>query len=212
MRHGEVEGNSTAAGGRLTFAGWVDKPLTARGETQAQATAKRFSSEKIDVVLSSDLIRARRTAELIAAPHALEVRVESAFRELNYGAWEGLGLEEIERDYLDIWQARQRDAESVAPPDGENYADLWRRLEPAWESLVNGFAADANVVLVAHNGTLRTLICHLLGAPVNNLKRIQTSNCGVSLVEIARNADIEYSISDEIVLRTINDTHHLNGI
>ena len=201
-----------AAGGRLTFAGWVDKPLTARGETQAQAVAKRFEREKLEAIYSSDLSRARRTAELIAQPHKLEVRVESAFRELSYGVWEGLGLEEIERDWLDLWRARQADAENVAPPEGENYADLWRRLEPAWESLVNGFGKEANVVLVAHNGTIRTLICHLLGAPVNNLKRIQTSNCGVTLVEIAREANIEYSMCDEVVLRCINDTQHLDEI
>ena len=201
-----------AAGGRLTFAGWVDKPLTARGETQAQAVAKRFEREKLEAIYSSDLSRARRTSELIAHPHKLEVRVESAFRELSYGVWEGLGLEEIERDWLETWRARQADAENVAPPEGENYADLWRRLEPAWESLVNGFGKEANVVLVAHNGTIRTLICHLLGAPVNNLKRIQTSNCGVTLVEIAREANIEYSMCDEVVLRCINDTQHLNEI
>ena len=212
MRHGEVDGNSTQAGGRLTFAGWVDKPLTARGETQAQAVAKRFEREKLEAIYSSDLSRARRTAELIAQPHKLEVRVESAFRELSYGVWEGLGLEEIERDWLETWRARQADAENVAPPEGENYADLWRRLEPAWESLVNGFGKEANVVLVAHNGTIRTLICHLLGAPVNNLKRIQTSNCGVTLVEIAREANIEYSMCDEVVLRYINDTQHLDEI
>ena len=212
MRHGEVDGNSTQAGGRLTFAGWVDKPLTARGETQAQAVAKRFEREKLEAIYSSDLSRARRTAELIAQPHKLEVRVESAFRELSYGVWEGLGLEEIERDWLDLWRARQADAENVAPPEGENYADLWRRLKPAWESLVNGFGKEANVVLVAHNGTIRTMICHLLGAPVNNLKRIQTSNCGVTLVEIAREANIEYSMCDEVVLRYINDTQHLDEI
>ena len=226
MRHGEVEGNSAATGGRLRFAGWADKPLTARGEMQAQAIAQRLSTENLNAIWSSDLQRARHTAEAIAQFHSLPIGVDAALREVNYGAWEGLGLEEIERDWLDLWRARQLDAEHSAPPEGESYHDLWQRVRPAWnkivnDKIINDGEADARIAVVAHNGTLRILLCHLLRMPIRFYKVLHTSNCGLTHLEITRRADIEYSnieysiddeSSHEIVLRFMNDSNHLREI
>ena len=213
MRHGEVAGNSVHAGGRLTFAGWEDKPLTARGELQAQAVARRLSGEKLTAILSSDLQRARNTAQQIASFHDIEVRIDKRLREINYGAWEGLGLDEILADWPDVWSARQRDPENVAPPDGESYADLWTRLNPCWNEIVRNHEDDARVAIVAHNGTIRILLCHVLGMPFSHFKRLQTSNCGVSHLEI-KSAEIEYSNATafEIVAHGINETNHLKEI
>ncbi len=216
VRHGEVVGNSLAAGGRLTFAGWHDKPLTPRGEEQAQAVAQRLLSEKLTTIYCSDLQRARITAEKIAACHNAEVRVDARLRELNYGAWEGLGLDEILASWADIWEARQADPENVATPDGENYADLWRRLSAAWNDIIKNVGEDERIAIVAHNGTIRILLCRLLGMPLANFKRIQTSNCGLTHIEI-KSAKIEYSKSSlaplpEIVAHFINDTNHLKEL
>ncbi|HVF84737.1 MAG TPA: histidine phosphatase family protein, partial [Abditibacteriaceae bacterium] len=168
VRHGEVEGNSIAAGGRLTFAGWGDKPLTTRGELQAKAIAGRLSNEKLTAIYASDLIRAQRTAQEIAQRHNLNVRTDKRLREVNYGMWEGLGLDEIVADWQDVWDARNLDPEHIAPPQGESYADLWRRLGPCWNEIVQLHGEDEHVAIVAHNGTLRVLLCHVLGMPLRH--------------------------------------------
>ena len=213
VRHGEVTGNSVQAGGRLTFAGWQDKPLTARGKLQAQAVARRLSSEKLTVIYSSDLQRARNTAQQIAGFHGLKVRVDNRLREVNYGAWEGLGLDEILADYRDVWDARNADPENVAPPNGENYEDLWKRLRPCWNEILNSHKEDERIAVVAHNGTIRILLCHVLGMPFSHFKRLQISNCCVSHLE-TKNAGIEYSKADaqSLVAHNINETNHLQGI
>lgn len=215
VRHGEVAGNSAQAGGRLTFAGWSDKALTTRGMAQAQAVAARLSTEKLTAIYSSDLQRARVTAQRIAERHDLEVRIDSRLREVNYGAWENLGLEEILADYADVWNARNADPEFVAPPDGESYAALWARLAPCWNEILALHGDEERVAVVAHNGTIRILLCQLLGMPVAHFKRLHTANCGVSHLEIKRapRDDIEYSNGEfEVVARFINDSSHLNGI
>lgn len=249
------------AGGRATFAGWADKALTPRGELQAKSVAARLQNEKLTAIYSSDLQRASVTAREIAAFHGLDVRVDARLREVNYGAWEGLSLSEILRDWPDEWAARNANMENVATPDGESYADLWRRLAPCWNEILRAHSSDlrANsldenaqsdktqsdaqvdssdgeeriaekhvaeerIAIVAHNGTLRLLLCHLLGMPPSNLKRLKMSNCGISRLQI------EYSKSHaksgfagdsgesfgerefEIVALSINETEHLKNV
>lgn len=215
VRHGEVEGNSGPA---PTFAGWADKPLTPRGMAQAGAIAERLAGENIGLVWSSDLQRARNTAEAIAARHGLEVNVVEALREVYYGAWESVGHAEILRDWAELWAQRVADPLGVAPPGGENYNALWARLEPAWNEFLdaakNQCAAEESnktatgAVLVAHNGPLRLLLCHLLGIPVANYRRLKTSNCGLSVLEINEAPDGTRSV----VVAGVNETAHLRAI
>ena len=184
VRHGEVEGNY---GPSRTFAGWGDKPLTEKGRAQAQAVANRLATENLAAVYSSDLMRARDTAEAIAARHNLTVQTDAALREVNYGKWEGLGDAELLRDWAELWQKRVADPLNVAPPDGESYADLWRRLQPAWEAILERHQGQS-VAVVGHNGSLRILLCHLLGAPLGNARHIRLMNTSISRVEFENSA------------------------
>ena len=218
VRHGEVEGNS---GPRPTFAGWTDKALTPRGEAQARAVGERLARENIGLVWSSDLQRARKTGEAIAAHHGLEVDTKSALREVNYGAWESLGHEEIHRDWAEHWARRLADPLGVAPPGGENYDALWARREPAWHAFLEATAEVQSTstvlespsgaapagVLVAHNGPLRLILCHLLGIPVANYRRLKTSNCGLTTIEIETSGGARAS-----VVACVNETAHLRDI
>jgi broad specificity phosphatase PhoE len=162
VRHGEVEGNS---GERRTFSGWNDVALTTRGERQAHATARRLERENVRAIYSSDLQRARRTAQTIAEPHKLSVQTDAALREVHYGAWAGLGEAELLAGWSELWRQRLADPVNVAAPEGESLVDLWRRVEPAWNIVVERHIANnEDAVVVAHNGTVRVLVCGVLGA------------------------------------------------
>jgi alpha-ribazole phosphatase len=207
IRHGEVEGNS---GDRPTFTGWADKPLTARGERQAEAVARRLGEERLHAVYSSDLQRAVHTAERIAAVHSLKVQSDANLREVNYGAWEGLGETEILAGWRREWELRLTDPENHGPPDGESYAALWQRMEPAWKSIVARHR-DENVALVGHNGTIRILLCHLLGMATKNYRRVRVSNGGLSRVEVHHG--MEHSSGwPHVVVSCINETRYLRGV
>ena len=178
IRHGDVAGNSGAV---RTFAGARDLELTPLGIEQARAIAARMESVDLDAVYASNLQRAWRTADGIAATHGLQTQRLDGWNEVDYGAWEGLSEAEITADYAELWRARVADPWTVAPPEGESYRMLWARLEPEWNRLLQNHAGQS-VAVVGHNGSLRVLLCQLLGAPPANARRLQIGNCSLTKV------------------------------
>ena len=210
VRHGEVAGNSGAV---RTFAGARDLELTPRGILQAQAVAHRFKGEKIDAVYASTLQRAWKTADGIAEFHGLQTTRDAGFSEVDYGAWEGLSEEEILENYADLWRARVADPWEIAPPSGESYQMLWARLEPAWNHVIARHDGQ-KIVIVGHNGSIRVLLCQLLGAPPANARRLQIGNCSVTKIRVgtAPNSPGGKLEGPPVVIQYINQTAHLEGI
>lgn len=205
VRHGEVAGNT---GDHRTFVGWSDLPLTERGRRQANAVAARLKREKIHYIIASDLSRARDTADLIARPHSVAVETDPGWREVNYGAWEGLGQREIEDRYAAEWTARFADPIGYRVPQGECYRDMWRRVQPLWKRLVQTHPGE-NRVLVGHAGTIRLMVCHLMNAPLARFRTVQIDNCSLTQVTLFPDAGHGQL---EPRLACVNDTCHLEGI
>lgn len=210
VRHGEVAGNSGAV---RTFAGARDLELTPMGALQARNVAERLATKKIDAIYASTLQRAWRTADGIAARHELQTVRDSGFSEVDYGEWEGLSEAEILRDYADLWKSRVDDPWNIAPPGGESYAMLWARLEPAWNALLQNHDGE-RVVLVGHNGSIRVLLCQLLGAPPTNARRLQIANCSLTKITVG---DVSAPLGGKlqgppVVIQYINQTAHLERI
>ncbi len=207
IRHGEVAGNSGAI---RTFAGARDLELTPRGIEQARAVAARIKDVPLDAVYASKLQRAWRTADGIAQTRGLQTQRLGAWNEVNYGAWEGLSAAEINADYADLWRQRVADPWTIAPPDGESYRMLWARLAPEWNRLLEAHAGES-VAVVGHNGSLRVLLCQLLGAPPANARRLQIDNCSLTKVRVGapQSGESEKLEGPPLVISYINDTSHL---
>jgi alpha-ribazole phosphatase len=180
VRHGEGAGTS----GQLFFSGWDDVPLNERGEQQARQVSKYLQSIPLRAVYTSDLQRARRTAQQIAAPHNLQVLEDAAWREIHFGDWSGAGEADLLEKWPDLWRERQADPENVRPPNGESLRDLWKRVQPAWESVVSRHQHE-DAAIVAHQGTIRALLLGLLGAPLGSYRTLIVRNCSVSTVALA---------------------------
>jgi broad specificity phosphatase PhoE len=198
IRHGEVAGNE---GPGQTYAGRTDFPLNARGEEQAAALAPAMRDIHLDAIYCSGLQRTRQTAEGVARSHQLEITTDAAWDEVDYGDWEELTIPQIEAGWGTMWQERQADPVHVPAPGGENYADLWQRLQPAWQQLLTNHQ-NQSVAVFAHKGSIRILLTQLLGAPMANFKRIHISNTGVTCIQLDE--------SGIPLIRYINDTSHLN--
>jgi broad specificity phosphatase PhoE len=201
VRHGEVQGNT---GEHQVYVGWDDKPLNERGMAQAESVAVRLQREKLAAVYTSDLKRARQTAERVAAHQSLNVVPMQELREAHYGAWEGLEVAQIEAGWPEEWKARQADPINVAPPGGESYNDVWRRWEPALQELIERHAGET-IAIVAHNGALRVMLCHLLDMPLRHFRRFTLSNCGLGCMEIESAPGVERNIR----IVALNETCHL---
>ncbi len=154
VRHGVTAWNKDRR-----FQGHIDVPLDSEGEHQARLAGRRLAVDAggplpIGAVYSSDLSRARQTAEPIAAALGLELLSEPGLRERNYGAFEGLTADELQRDHAEAfrrWRAREPDF--ALPGGGESLRAFYLRIEAAMRSLA-GRHRGQRVVAVTHGGVL----------------------------------------------------------
>ena len=181
VRHGSVVGAETRR-----FIGHLDVPLSPRGEREAAALARRLASVKLAAAYSSDLSRARRTAEILTGPHLLEAVAVPALREFAMGRWEGLTAAEIralDPAAFDAWMA---DVGRFQFPGGESLGDVAARVWPALEAIEARHAGGA-VLVVAHGGPNRIVLCRALGVPVERILSLGQDYAALSVME--RNRD-----------------------
>lgn len=182
VRHGETEWNRLAR-----YQGQTDIELNETGIRQAQRAAERLARETIHAAYSSDLKRARTTAEIIVsrtAP-ARTFHPSPLLREMHFGDFEGLTFDQIEEQYQLIFSAspswRSR-GPHVRAPGGESIADLAGRVERFWEE-VRERHAEGTILIVAHGGPLQVLICRLLGIGLEHWWQIRLSSASISILD-----------------------------
>lgn len=197
IRHGETEWNQNTPG----YCGWSDIALNQKGIQQAEALGKRFAGDPIQAVISSDLIRAQRTAETIAATAGVEVTADPRFRELNYAEWEGKSPEDLRAEDPDRYRAWLENPSEYAPRGGETLDDLLDRSAPAVQEWAERYASQA-IVVVSHKTTVRVLVCWAMGVPLNTIRRIHQQNAAINILEIT---------GDQRAVNCVNDTCHLPG-
>lgn len=194
IRHGETVWNRE---GRCQ--GASDIPLSEVGREQAEALAGALSREPVSAIYSSDLVRARQTADAIAARHQLPVLTDARLRELNQGELEGQSLKEMLADRPELlrqWLDRPAD---VCMPGGESMRSMQARAGRAVDEIV-GRHPDQTVIVIGHGLCTRALICRLLNLDLDRFRVLRLDNAAISEVEIN---------SRGAVLLRVNDTHHL---
>ena len=195
VRHGQTAWNVANRA-----QGHSDEPLDALGERQIAALAEALSGERIRRIVSSDLSRARKTAETVAAKHGLEVELDPRLRERSFGEWEGRAFEAIRKDVDDRVEAGHHPLE-VCPPGGESVRDVWHRLAPVIESL----RRERRPILVSTHGMAKSiLLAGLLGADESVARAFRFGNTAISVVGLHG--------SNRVVLERYNDTRHLEGL
>jgi broad specificity phosphatase PhoE len=156
VRHGETEYNAFE-----TFRGRADIPLNETGLKQAKLLGEYLAAEKIKVVYSSPLQRAARTAEAIAAPQKLKVKLVENLNDIDCGEWQGLTLKEVRERYPDVYQDWLDTPEQVRIPGGERLEDVRCRALPFIQDAVTR-CREGKIVLVSHRAVNKVLICGLL--------------------------------------------------
>ena len=193
VRHGLTLSNVQ---GRYT--GQSDVPLTEMGERQAEAVGKRLATEALDVIVSSDLQRARDTAEAIARYHNLPVRDDADLREASLGEWEGLTYSEVSTLYRELVLQRREDP-NFSAPGGESVIQIRDRVARArtrWQS----HYPNSTVVWVTHAGVIEVSLCLLLGIDLKHRRQFHHSNASITEFDLSR---------DYGILTSLNNTEHL---
>lgn len=172
VRHGRTAWNDLGQ-----TQGHTDIGLDEIGQAQAQALATRFSGQKLDRVISSDLRRAFETAAPVArltgAPH----ETTASLRERSFGDWEGANYIEV---MARLAPTRETAWMNVRPPGGESYDDIWRRVLPVAESLL---ASEGQTMVVSHGGTSSVLLAQLVHGTHDTARAFRFANASVTLLE-----------------------------
>jgi probable phosphoglycerate mutase len=157
LRHGETSGNSS-----VRFHGAADVPLSEAGRAQVREAARWLRQECFDLVVASPLRRSWEAAALLAG--GAPIRIEDGLREIDFGRWEGLSAEEIERLDPVLYREWRAKAPGFEYPGGERRARFRARVLRAFDRIEASGAEG--VLLVGHKGVIRTIAEHLLGSPL----------------------------------------------
>jgi alpha-ribazole phosphatase len=182
------------------FQGWSDTRLNEAGKMQTKRAAERLRRERIDHCYSSSLSRARETAEALGTQRDWPQTTDGRLRELHFGAWEGMTYREIHARDNEALRAWEESPMRIAPPGGETLAELSERLSAFLAFLRTAHPDGATILLVSHRGSLRVVICLLLGLSASAWWQFRLEPASLS----------EMSLYEKgAVLASINDTHHL---
>lgn len=194
VRHGQTEWN---AGGR--YQGQSNVALSDTGRKQARFLAERFPVRQLDAIYTSDLDRAKETAECVGKRLGLTVCPEKAFRELSFGDWEGLTYQEISSRWPEEAEKLFTAPDELVIPHGETFRDLQKRALDKIYSLYEQHI-DQTVAVFAHGAINKTILAGLMHIPLHYLWSLRQDNTAVNILRL----DDGY-----VMVELINSTSHL---
>lgn len=195
VRHGQTFWNMNNR-----VQGINDTELTDLGIRQAQLLAERLKDEKIDCIYSSDLTRAYKTAEIIAKKFDLDVSKIPELREIAFGVWEGLTVDEINSLYQETYKLWRTNPEKAIIEGAESLKEVQSRILRGTYNLIEQNKGK-NILLVSHGTSIKVLILGLLGIDLSFYPKIRLDNTCLNIVDIKDDG--------KTVLVLLNDTCHL---
>jgi len=192
VRHGQSVWNAANR-----FTGWTDVDLSEKGIEEADEAGLQLADIRFDVIHTSDLIRAQRTAEIIMGRNRtsgddVPTRYDWRLNERHYGALQGLNKAETAEKHgaeqVHVW----RRSYDVAPPEGESLEMTSQRTIPYFiDEIVPDLEGGLNVLVSAHGNSLRSIVMHLEGISSEEI---------VSL-EIPTGEPIHYTYDEGVITR-----------
>lgn len=182
----------------------VDVELSTEGINQAELLRERLLNYEIDALYSSNLIRARQTADILNRSLQLPIIIKDEIREISFGDLEGETDEYINANFHDFKQEQNKLLEDIPYPGGENGTSVYERAMPIIQEIVQ--SGKKNIAVVTHGGTIRVLLAALFGK--NQAKRFLF---GVSLENTGITQLIYDTYHDRFYLERFNDFAHLEG-
>ncbi|MDD5145640.1 MAG: class I tRNA ligase family protein [Candidatus Pacebacteria bacterium] len=184
IRHGESYKNK-----KDVLSCWPEKTpfnLTEKGKVQIATVAKKLKNKKIDLIFSSDILRTKQTAEIIAKDLNLKVKLDKRLREINIGILNG----KKQKDAFDFWgkstlspiEYTQKRFQ-VTPPEGENYADVEKRMLSFMKEMENKYQGK-NILLVSHQRPITLLEKVMEGFDIKKFADILVKDKEIKLGEI----------------------------
>lgn len=197
VRHGSTEWNKLNK-----IQGCLDIPLDDEGIKQGYLLANKLKNYNIEHIYSSDLSRAKNSAEIISESLNLKFTIDSRLREMNFGEWQGLSFDQIsilDRIKLNEWRNQPS---KVKFENGECIDDVKKRSLDFFEEIYKK-NEHSNVLVVTHGTFIKILILSLLNINLDLYKNLKQDNTALNIIKI---------IDSKPTLQLYNDTCHLRCI
>jgi alpha-ribazole phosphatase/probable phosphoglycerate mutase len=178
LRHGEVAGG-------LRLRGYRDDPLNDKGWQQMR-NVTRDKAVPWQHIVTSPLQRCALFAEETATRYKLDCRVNTGFKEISFGDWEGQLVSDLYDKHASEMHDFWSNPEQTTPPNGEPYLKFEQRVQEAWQDITSTFNGK-HVLLVAHGGTIRCILRIILNFPMQNFFNIDIPNASLSRIIIDDN-------------------------
>ena len=173
IRHGQSVWNATNR-----FTGWTDVELSEKGEGEAATAGEQLADVRFDVVHTSALIRAQKTAEIVISKNRVSGEIptkqDERLNERHYGDLQGLN----KADTAEIHGAEQvhiwRRSFDVPPPGGESLEMTAERTIPYFvEEIIPDLDSGMNVLVAAHGNSLRSIVMHIEGISPKEITKLE---------------------------------------
>ncbi len=168
---------ASASRARLTF------PCSTLGHAQARATGNVLQNEGFAAIYTSDLARARQTAEATAHLAKTPLQLEPGFRERHYGVFQGLTYTECEARHPAAYACHKSRDPRFAPHGGESLLDFASRLAQTFDAIVRRHP-DATVAIFTHGGVLDIAYRQAAGQSLTAPRDFAIPNCGINWIEV----------------------------
>ena len=196
VRHGETNWNILGK-----TQGHGNSNLTEKGIEQATTLAQSINKYPIDYIYSSDLGRAVETANILADKLNLEVNKTKALREMGFGVWEGLLMDEIKESYADMYNTWRNAPHLFNIPGGETLSIIKDRVEEFIKE-INEKYDNKHILLVSHSVTVRVILLSCLGSGLENIYRIKQDNTALNIVEFKDYGPVVIKMNDTSHFKT----------
>jgi probable phosphomutase (TIGR03848 family) len=162
------------------LAGWTPGVhLNDEGKTQAQQLGERLAASHLDAVYSSPLERAHETAQAVAEPHELEVKLCEGIGEVQYGDWNGRSIRDLVQKPL--WRSVQIYPSGTRFPNGETIGEMQARVVAALDEIREAHPQGV-VAAVAHADVIKAAVAFYAGVPLDLFQRLVISPASVSVI------------------------------
>jgi len=197
IRHGATDWSR-----ERRFAGSRDISLSPEGRRQCAALAQALAPTPIAVLYASPLARARESAQAIATAQGIDVTIESDFREMSFGDWEGLTRDEVARRFPEDYEVWRSVPERFTRPGSETLAAVAERVMRGLGEL-RAVHGGETVVLVSHAIVTKLIVLAALGLGAERLWSVEVSPASIS--------EIEYR-DDWTMVHRVNTLAHLEDV
>lgn len=199
LRHGETEYHA-----QRRLLGRIDIGLNERGHGQAARVKDFFEGLSPTAICSSPLKRCMETARPVAEAHGLEIEVVQGLMEVDMGEWDGQYFDHLfkeENEMVGRWMANPS---SVTIPGGEDFGAVRERVLAATREITSRHPGDDRVLIVAHGGPIRGILCEALKMDLDDMFRVQIDLASISAVRY-----FDGGIPETAMVTLVNETYHL---